>query len=230
MDGLCIGVWQVLGSSVLCVLEWVYFCIYIAWRWKLDCAFFIVPLQCYPKVFKHIGCSFECCHMVDSLDAWTGIILVWTVSFNTDVTLYNLPPLVSHGVALLVYPLFSSIIIFGNFSFLGVTVKFLILIDWKNDRFFCWVHWLDFLCVCLYNSHPQRLFIGGWCCLGYTLSSDLSWFTSLGVSWTNSLTGTLRGIVWGLALLNISARFLNDSMCSFISLTIGLAGAGFWIA
>ena len=34
---------------------------------------------------KHIGCSFECCHMVDSLGAWPGVILVWPVSIHFDV-------------------------------------------------------------------------------------------------------------------------------------------------
>ena len=36
--------------------------------------------------FKHIGYSFECCHMVDSLGAWHVILLVRSCSFPTDVT------------------------------------------------------------------------------------------------------------------------------------------------
>ena len=59
------------------------------------------------------------------------------------------------------------------------------------------------------------------------LSWTVSWFTSLDFSWTNSLTGTLRGIAVGMALLNISARILNSSLCSFPGLASGFYGAGF---
>ena len=46
------------------------------------------------------------------------------------------PLLVSHGVALLVYPLFF-ILVFGHLSFFGVTIKLLLLIGLnKMIRFF----------------------------------------------------------------------------------------------
>ena len=54
---------------------------------------------------------------------------------------------------------------------------------------------------------------------------DLSWFTSLGFSWTTSLTGTLGGAAGGMDFLNISAGVLNDSFYPFTSFTCGLGGA-----
>ena len=57
---------------------------------------------------------------------------MWTVTFHYDVTFCVFLLLVSHGAALLVYPLFSSTLIFGNFQFFGVTVKFLLLIGRSN--------------------------------------------------------------------------------------------------
>ena len=64
---------------------------------------------------------------------------------------------------------------------------------------------------------------------GFALDECLSWnlscFTSLGLSWTTSMTGTLRGIAGGLALLNIYYRVLNASLCPFTSLDSGFSGA-----
>ena len=61
----------------------------------------------------------------------------------------------------------------------------------------------------------------------YLLSWDLSWFNYFGFSWTISLPGTLRGIAGGLALLNISARVFNASLCPLTSLVRGFSGARF---
>ena len=58
----------------------------------------------------------------------------------------------------------------------------------------------------------------------------LSWFTSLGFSWTTSLTSTLRGIAGGLDFMNISSRVLYDSLYPFPILDSGLSGAGLCIA
>ena len=57
----------------------------------------------------------------------------------------------------------------------------------------------------------------------------LSWFTFWSLSWNTYLTVTLGGTDGGFAFLNISARVLNASVCTFPILNSGLAGAGFCI-
>ena len=44
---------------------------------------------------------------------------------------------------------------------------------------------------------------------------------------TPPLTGTLEGTDGGVAVLNISARDINVSLCGFLNFSSGLAGAGF---
>ena len=58
----------------------------------------------------------------------------------------------------------------------------------------------------------------------------ISWFTSWSFSWNAPLIGTLGGTAGGVAFLNISARDINDSLCSFTSLNSGISGSGFYSA
>ena len=139
------------------------------------------------------------------------------------------PLLVSHGVALLVCPLFYFNPHFRKISFFGVTVKFLLLIGKKMIGFF-WVHWLELLLVCLYNGHPQRFFSVDWFWLGCTFHLGYFLVHLFDFSWTTYLTGTLGGTSGGLEFLNIFARVPNASLCPFPSLTSGLAGDIFWSA
>ena len=69
-------------------------------------------------------------------------VVIWLTLLVLDLVLYLCGPFLSimlsisavfplsgsHGVALLVNPPFSSILILGKFSFYGVTIKFLLLI------------------------------------------------------------------------------------------------------
>ena len=156
--------------------------------------------------------------MFDSLSAWPGIIFVCTCSCHSDVTFscFSTSGITwgcGYGVSTFIFP----DIIFGNFSVLNVTVKFLILIGWKNYRLFCWVKYLKFIWVCLYNRHPQRLCIGEWIDWGALFIWFLLWFTSWILFWTTYLIGTLRGTAGGFASLNISTRVLNASLCTLTS-------------
>ena len=66
--------------------------------------------------------------------------------------------------------------------------------------------------------------------LNALLSRYFYWLTSLGLSWTTSLTETLRGTSGRFSFLNISYRVLNASLCTFPILTSGLVGSGFYSA
>ena len=65
---------------------------------------------------------------------------------------------------------------------------------------------------------------------GALLIWDLSWFTSLSLSWTTYLTGTFGVTTGGLDFLDISARVLNASLCPFTSFTSGISDAGFCLS
>ena len=54
----------------------------------------------------------------------------------------------------------------------------------------------------------------------------ISWFTCWSFSWYTPLTGNLGGTAGGVAVLNISARGLNPSLCAFPNFTSGLGVAG----
>ena len=87
--------------------------------------------------FKNVGCIFECCHMVESLGAWPGIILVWDIYFHSSVNYLQL--LYSWDCMglrfwCICFPPFNSH--FWIFSFFDVTVKFLLLIGRKKWTFF----------------------------------------------------------------------------------------------
>ena len=100
---------------------------------------------------------------------------------------------------------------FGQFFISGVAVNLLLLIG-KKKLFFagftgCSYSGYDYIVDTLRGSILVN---------GFALDVIFIWalycFTSLGFYWTSFLTGTLRGIVEGLALLNISDRFLNASL------------------
>ena len=55
-----------------------------------------------------------------------------------------------------------------------------------------------------------------------------SWFTSWSLFSPTSMAGTLGGTAGRFDSLNISARVLNVSLFPFPSLTIGIAGTGFF--
>ena len=122
---------------------------------------------------------------------------------------------------------FSSVIIFGCFSFFGVTVKVLLLIGQKNDRFFSeFTGWSYSGYASTIGTITGSSLVNGfdWDAL-FILS--LSWFTSFSFSWTTSLTGTLRGTAREVGFLNISARFISASLCPSPSFTSGISGAVF---
>ena len=154
---------------------------------------------------------------------WLSWCLTWHHTFVDHLFLYwrhfcGFPLLGSHGVALLLYPLF-----FFNSHF------WLFFIFWCKNKW--WLFLADFT---------------GWSSSGYTstistikdssfvdivnwyslLSWALYWFTYMGFSLTISLPCNLRGIAGGLALLNIYAKILNASVCPFPSLASGFAGSG----
>ena len=117
--------------------------------------------------FKQIWCTFESCHMVDSLSDWPSIILVCTGSFQYDVTFLRFSLLWSHGATALFYQLLFLNYHFDNFPIFGVTIKFSLLIGWKqNHRVFWWMHWLKLLQICLQNRHLQSFCIVEWLWLG----------------------------------------------------------------
>ena len=87
--------------------------------------------------FKVLGCSFECCHMVDYLGAWPGIILVWYVFVHYNVISLRFFHFWDHmGLKFWCIHFLSSIVIFGNFLFFGETVILLLLIGRKKISFF----------------------------------------------------------------------------------------------
>ena len=181
-------------------------------------------------LFKHIGCSFECFHTVDSRWAWTGNIHVWTVSSHTDFTFLRCSTSgITWGCASGVSVFSSSIFIFGNFSFLGVTVKFLLLIGRKMEFFAGFTGWISSIYAYTIGTIRGSALVDGvaW---DEIFIWDLSWFTSLGFSWNIYLIGTLRVISGGLDLLNISAKVINAYLGSFNFVDSGLAGSIFYSA
>ena len=54
----------------------------------------------------------------------------------------------------------------------------------------------------------------------------ISWFTCWSFSWYAPLTVTIEDNTGEVVFLNISDRYLNASLCAFLSLTIGSYGAG----
>ena len=84
------------------------------------------------SILPHVGCSFECCHMVDPLSYLPGIILVWTVSFHYYVTSLQFFHFWDHmGLRFWCIRFFFNFHIW-HFSLFGVTVRFLLLIGQKK--------------------------------------------------------------------------------------------------
>ena len=120
--------WFASGSTVI-----VTFLRYMLARWSVPICVVIVSAAVILKVLGAVLDFFTWLNfLVINLALYScGLFLYILMSFLSVLTLLG-----SHGVAPLVYPIFSSIIIFGNLSFFGVTVKFLPLIGQKMIAFF----------------------------------------------------------------------------------------------
>ena len=121
------------------------------------------------------------------------------------------------GVSTFIFPTF----IIDHFPF-----------SWRNYRIFSWLEFplfflrvclLEFLWVLLHHRHPRRLCIGEWSLwLGWIFNLVFFLVNLFGFSWYVTLAGTLGGTTGGAYFPNISARIINDSVCGFPSVNIGL--------
>ena len=111
-------------------------------------------------LFEHLTCILEFFHMIYF---GSGIILVCAFSCPSGVPLFLLFSSENtcdsgYGVSVFIFPN----LVFGHFSIFGVTIKYWLLIGWNFYQVFCWVQWLGFILVWIYNRHPQRFCIGEW--------------------------------------------------------------------
>ena len=175
---------------------------------------------------SYICCHFSITYILNILGAVLNFS-TWLTLLVLDLVLYFCEPflsiimsllcsfslLVSRGVALLLYlGFFNSILVFGYFSFFGVTVKFLLMVGRKSDRFFSgFTGWSSsgYISTIDVIRGSSLVTVFNWNSL---LIWDISWFSPLSFSWTISLIGTLGGTVGGLDFLNILARVPNASL------------------
>ena len=109
--------------------------------------------------FKHVGCIFESCHIVDSLSALTNILLVCTDSFQSRVKFWCFLHLWDHtGLCSWCIRFYLSNPHLWPFSFFMVELH---IFAWlKSLVRFLLGKWLEFLWVCLHDRYPQRFCIG----------------------------------------------------------------------
>ena len=138
--------------------------LFVLWRIRKKSILWLCAFYFFCRFhFKHFRCIFESCNMVDSLSAWSGIILVCNGSFHYIVSVWVFFKLWDHmGLCF-----WCIRFLFSQFSFLAT--EFLLGRRYLSFLF-CLVHLLEFLWVWLHDSHHKWLYIGQCIWLGCILN------------------------------------------------------------